>query len=156
MHSKFVSQISDNKKGFSLVELIIVIAIMVALIAILAPNYIKYIDRARKATVTDAAETVASFCKTEYAAGEFSGNVVLRVGKNANGYLEMTIKSDGGFSYSGKTGVDALNALSESSGFDNSKQVKADIAYLITIKDNVFSRPDLEDEQEVLIEEEQK
>lgn len=38
-----------NNKGFSLVELIIVIAIMAALVAVLAPQYIKYIEKSRKA-----------------------------------------------------------------------------------------------------------
>lgn len=36
-----------NNKGFSLVELIIVIAIMVILIAVLAPTYLRYVERGR-------------------------------------------------------------------------------------------------------------
>lgn len=41
----------DNK-GFSLVELIIVIAIMVILVAVLAPQYLKYVEKSRVATDT--------------------------------------------------------------------------------------------------------
>lgn len=38
-----------NNKGFSLVELIIVIAIMAALIGLLAPQYIKYVEKSHSA-----------------------------------------------------------------------------------------------------------
>jgi type IV pilus assembly protein PilA len=37
-----------SNKGFSLVELIIVIAIMAVLIAVLAPQYLKYVEKSRK------------------------------------------------------------------------------------------------------------
>lgn len=36
-----------NNKGFSLVELIIVIAIMVILVAVLAPQYLRYVEKSR-------------------------------------------------------------------------------------------------------------
>lgn len=36
-----------NNKGFSLVELIIVIAIMAILIVVLAPQYLKYVEKSR-------------------------------------------------------------------------------------------------------------
>ncbi|MGI5970417.1 MAG: type IV pilin protein [Oscillospiraceae bacterium] len=36
-----------NNKGFSLIELVIVVAIMAALIAILAPQYLKYVEKSR-------------------------------------------------------------------------------------------------------------
>ncbi len=56
-----------NNKGFSLVELIIVIAIMVILIAVLAPQYLKYVEKSRVSsdqnTVVEyinAMQTVAS------------------------------------------------------------------------------------------------
>lgn len=39
-----------NDKGFSLVELIIVIAIMAILIVVLAPQYLKYVERSRNST----------------------------------------------------------------------------------------------------------
>ena len=39
-----------NNKGFSLVELIIVIAIMAILVGVLAPQFIKYVERSREST----------------------------------------------------------------------------------------------------------
>ena len=39
-----------NNKGFSLVELIIVIAIMAILVGVLAPQFIKYVERSRMST----------------------------------------------------------------------------------------------------------
>jgi type IV pilus assembly protein PilA len=50
-----------NNKGFSLVELIIVIAIMAVLIGVLAPQYLKYVERSRASTdVTNAQEIAAA------------------------------------------------------------------------------------------------
>ena len=39
-----------NNKGFSLVELIVVIAIMAVLVGVLAPQLIKYVEKSREAT----------------------------------------------------------------------------------------------------------
>ena len=39
-----------NNKGFSLMELIIVIAIMAVMVAVLAPQYLKYVEKAKKST----------------------------------------------------------------------------------------------------------
>ena len=51
------NRLSDNK-GFSLVELIVVIAIMVILIAILVPNITGYINKSRTVANSAAAKTV--------------------------------------------------------------------------------------------------
>ncbi len=39
-----------NNKGFSLVELIVVIAIMAVLVGVLAPQFIKYVEKSRQST----------------------------------------------------------------------------------------------------------
>lgn len=49
-----------NNKGFSLVELIIVIAIMAVLIGVLAPQYLKYVERSRRSADLDNWSTIIS------------------------------------------------------------------------------------------------
>lgn len=56
-----------NNKGFSLVELIIVIAIMAILIVVLAPQYLKYVERSRNSTDLQNATTIKTAIET-YAA----------------------------------------------------------------------------------------
>lgn len=47
-----------NNKGFSLIELIIVVAIMAVLIGVLAPQYLKYVEKSRESADLDNLQTV--------------------------------------------------------------------------------------------------
>lgn len=58
-----------NNKGFSLIELIIVIAIMAILIAIIAPNLTKYLGKSKDKTDVknlDEIESTLKTCLTDY------------------------------------------------------------------------------------------
>ena len=54
-----------NNKGFSLVELIIVIAIMALLVAIIVPSLLQYINKAKKAVDITTAESIGEVFTTE-------------------------------------------------------------------------------------------
>ncbi len=56
-----------NNKGFSLVELIIVIAIMAILIAVLAPQYIKYVEKSRQSADLDNWQSIVNAIQVAYA-----------------------------------------------------------------------------------------
>lgn len=68
-----------NNKGFSLPELIIVIAIMAVLVGVLLPQYLKYVSNAKVSSDVKNAEELASAFKVEIAdghisAGSYTGN----------------------------------------------------------------------------------
>lgn len=52
-------EMKKNNKGFSLVELIIVIAIMAVLMAVLAPQFLRYIERSRLQSDNSAIAEIA-------------------------------------------------------------------------------------------------
>ncbi len=53
-----------NNKGFSLVELIIVIAIMAVLVGVLAPAYTRYVESSRKSRDVSAVDSVLTVVET--------------------------------------------------------------------------------------------
>ena len=69
-----------NNKGFSLVELIIVIAIMAVLIGLLAPQYLRFVDKSKKSADVSNAQALATafnvaFADSKIASGTYSGAV---------------------------------------------------------------------------------
>lgn len=84
-----------NQKGFSLVELIIVIAIMAVLIGLLAPQYLKFVSRAKVNTDIQNAVSIADA-------------VNATIIDNGIGSLSSPITGAGGTSVSGVSGLAEL------------------------------------------------
>ena len=83
-----------KNKGFSLVELIIVIAIMAILAAAIAPALIRYIDKSRRADDVTAAGTINSSMSAALANEDIydeiftvsAGNIVLYANQNTGSW----------------------------------------------------------------------
>ena len=79
-----------NNKGFSLVELIIVIAIMAVLIGILAPQFVKYVEQSRRSRDIQTADQIREAFLADIAEGMTSGAASVEVEINS-AYLPGTI-----------------------------------------------------------------
>lgn len=89
-----------NNKGFSLVELIIVIAIMAVLIGLLAPQFIKYVQRSKYSTDVKNGQEIATVIQTLIADNKLkenksdipvSGSAIMDEAKKSNLLSEVPV-----------------------------------------------------------------
>ena len=78
----------DNK-GFSLVELIIVIAIMAVLVGVLAPQYLKYVNNSKVSTDISNAQEIATAVNVAFADDQYSADVASITGSGTFGVTSM-------------------------------------------------------------------
>lgn len=97
-----------NDKGFSLVELIIVIAIMAILVAVLAPQYLKFVERSRKSADMDTVDQLIRAVQIDAADPETANSV-----HNA----KITISTTGATVTEGAGGT-ALGTVLTNAGLD--------------------------------------
>ena len=84
-----MKKLTKNNKGFSLVELIVVIAIMAVLVGVLAPQLIKYVEKSRQATDIQNCDSIATTLKTYFSDKE-----------NLDGTVTVTVKNGAAIAYS--------------------------------------------------------
>lgn len=119
-----------NNKGFSLVELIIVIAIMAILIAVLAPQYIKYVEKSRKSADLDNYQKIIDAVQVAYSDTDLNLTV-------PSGGVTITLSSASGTA----TAISdtSLQGALENTGVDVTKIVTKSSAYkgkVIKVEDN--------------------
>ena len=131
-----LSELKENKKldnkGFSLVELIIVIAIMAVLIGVLAPQYIKYVERSKRSADLENYQTIINALQINAADTDPSA-IVLTSGT-------IIFKKDAQPNF-GTTNVDTIM---ESQGADPTNMTMKSEAYgnakiFITVTDGIPS-----------------
>lgn len=111
-----------NNKGFSLVELIIVIAIMAILAGALAPALIKYINKSRRSADISNADTIRTACQTAMS----DEDAMVAIGTGVTGASVSDLKS----SYSAfSTEISSIlgNSTITSKYFDKGNEFTVDI-----------------------------
>ena len=124
---KFLNKKKKDNKGFSLVELIIVVAIMAILVGLLAPQYIKYVEKSRKSAdasnlseMVNAVQIYAADAESSLPAGTYT----IEISKTG------TTISDGVKAAVAETAPDYANTKLKSSKWgesDSEPNIKADI-----------------------------
>lgn len=134
-----------NNSGFSLVELIIVMAIMAILTVAVAPQYLKYVERSRKSVDVQTMATVVSAIQI-YAADPMADTLT-------NGNHTLSIKQGGDTTPAADTLFGkALNNAGISTITIKSKQWSSDenINFVVTVTDGIPTNFDVTNEKDDL------
>ena len=119
---KLFNRKKKDNKGFTLVELVIVVAILAILVGILAPQYTKYVEKSRKAADVSNLENLVTAFKT--AASDGADNVpagvyVIEVTKTGCKIGTTAAAATAGPYEQTTDGTDAIKSLIASYAGDN-------------------------------------
>ncbi|NSF73859.1 prepilin-type N-terminal cleavage/methylation domain-containing protein [Blautia wexlerae] len=116
MLKSFNKKKKDNK-GFTLVELVIVVAILAILVGILAPQYTKYVEKSRQSADVSNLENITKGFKV--AAADTDYNVIPNGdGKSATYTILMTSDKTTIIASGAPEGTTWNNAIKEYTGYD--------------------------------------
>ena len=114
-----MKKLTKNNKGFSLVELIVVIAIMAVLVGVLAPQLIKYVEKSRQATDIQNCDSIATTLKTYFSDKEgIEGAVTVTVASGTTAIAYSTAADASGAAASSNLVSSATTALQDA-GLDD-------------------------------------
>ena len=125
-----------NNKGFSLVELLIVIAIMVILVAVLAPQYLRYVEKSRVSS--DTQTTVELINVMQVLAADPDVKLTVGTDYSATGNTDGTVKLSDALKTELKNNSmmddDAMNNIKYQSSAYKDGGVKIELKYDSTAK----------------------
>ena len=115
----------NDNRGFSLVELIVVVAIMAVLIGVLAPQYLRYVEKTRLQKDNSAISEIANTIKIAMADEDVNASIVY-TGTGANNTITLA----------GGTGANKTVSFTTSSKLND--ELKATIGDTYTTTSNTY------------------
>ena len=128
-----------NNKGFSLVELIIVIAIMAILVGVMAPQLIKYIEKSKVSADTQLADSVHTAILTAMMDPEVVNDTRYN-GEIGNYYTATAVSGLGTSSPIASSALEILGATSGSTvnaSIKSTTQSGAGVSFVVTGNNSV-------------------
>lgn len=161
MLNKFFNKKKDNK-GFTLVELVIVVAILAILVGLLAPQYTKYVEKSRKAADVSNLDNIVQGFKvaaadSDYTVQQGTYQIIMKTSGTtitatpdantpegvAGAQWTDAIKEYTGYSFTSGTELTAVKLKSAkwtgtdwSDGTATSSNVNGNISAVVTVKED--------------------